>query len=107
MEAKPLRTPADLTGRYLGAEGLGCFTDRDPPYSTDLAAGMVGYAFRDAPTWLGRLASALPTNTMATQIADVILTGGRNAVASDHPRAGGLNPVTVIHAVLDFVEAQT
>ncbi|WCT72660.1 hypothetical protein PQ455_13590 [Sphingomonas naphthae] len=103
VEAKPLRTPADIPNRYMAADGLGCFLERSPPYSRELAVGMLGYAYRNPAAWMPALTRHLGSAGSATRCADVALSRGRMAHASDHPRAAlGLNPVTVLHTVLDF-----
>ena len=103
LEAKPLRTSRDLTSRYLAAEGMGCFIDRHPPYSQDLAAGMVGYSFAKTGDWLDALETQLTPATASSRKAKVHVTSGRSALASDHARTVlGLIPVTVIHSIFDF-----
>ena len=105
LEAKPLSAQADLTSRYLGTDGLGCFTQRAPPYSEDLAAGMVGYMRADPEVWPARLVTALQTQSPTR--FDHVQVGQRTSLASDHPRTqGGLSPVTIIHTLLDFTEPQ-
>lgn len=102
VEAKPLRTPSDVTSRYLADEGMGCFIDRQPPYSRDLAAGMVGYSLAKTRDWVETIEAHLPT-TASSRKAKVYITPNRIVLVSDHPRtAVGLIPVTVIHSILDF-----
>ena len=104
VEAKPLRKPADIKGRYLAAEGLGCFLERTPPYSRELAVGMVGYAYQNLETWLPTIVQRIGLNGAATRTATVALPGGKASLASDHLRPTlGLGTVTVLHTVLDFV----
>jgi hypothetical protein len=103
VEAKPLRAKADIPNRYMAPDGLGCFLDRMPPYSQELAVGMLGYAYRQPSSWIPALAAAMESGSSATRSAAIQLARGRPAYASDHPRAAlGLAPVTVLHAVLDF-----
>lgn len=103
VEAKPLRTPRDLTARYLAAEGIGCFIDRQPPYSRDLAAGMVGYTLGRPRNWATSLEKHLELGAGASRRARVHITPGKAALVSDHSRASvGLDTVTMIHSVLDF-----
>lgn len=102
VEAKPLKTKSDLTGRYLGAEGLGCFIDRTPPYSTHIAAGMVGYV-RANPTLWPDLLSTSAMLVANTSRFDQIHARGRLAYASDHSRAD-MPAVTILHKFLDFAE---
>jgi hypothetical protein len=103
LEAKPLKTSGDMTSRYLGGDGLGCFTERTPPYSTDVAAGMVGYIKTARPDWLTLLATLI-AGVSTTRRFDHITTRTRVALASDHCRTAlTLSPVTVVHTLLDFV----
>lgn len=103
VEAKPLRTARDISGRYMAADGLGCFVSRSPPYSREFAAGMLGYAYAQPSTWIPALATLLALGATATRSGHVQLPRGRPALVSDHPRAGlELAPITVLHAVLNF-----
>lgn len=103
MEAKPLRNPGDIAGRYMAADGLGCFIERQPPYSKDLAAGMVGYAYVNPTSWLAAVATSLSAGVAALRTASVELGVERTSLASDHARTAiGLAPVTVLHSILDF-----
>jgi hypothetical protein len=43
LEAKPLRSVADIGGRYLAEEGIGCFFTTDSVYTTQPIAGMIAY----------------------------------------------------------------
>ncbi|ATN32503.1 hypothetical protein ACO34A_01595 [Rhizobium sp. ACO-34A] len=43
IEAKPLASKGDIDGRYLAAEGMGCFFTTDSPYSRAPVAGMLAY----------------------------------------------------------------
>ncbi|MBP2233488.1 hypothetical protein J2847_006829, partial [Azospirillum agricola] len=104
VEAKPLRTTADITNRYMAAEGIGCFLDRSPPYSREFAAGMLGYAYSQPSTWISTLATSLSSGTSSTRSGHIQMSRGRSALVSDHPRVTlELEPVTVLHSVLDFV----
>lgn len=100
VEAKPLSTQADLSSRYLGADGLGCFIHRAPPYSSDLIAGMVGYVRVEPTTWQSRLRTALSSRS-ETRLDQVEMRGGL-VLVSDHARTQGLPPVTIVHTMLDF-----
>lgn len=103
LEAKGLKTPADLTGKYLGKDGIGCFLERSPPYTEDILGGMVGYAYGKHATWLPALAKAITSGTALRQ--DVVaVVADRMALASDHQRTslGNPLPITVLHTVLDF-----
>ncbi|PCH51180.1 MAG: hypothetical protein COC17_02755 [Hyphomicrobiales bacterium] len=99
IEAKPLRTPADMKTRYLGGEGIGCFLDRNPPYSRDKIVGMMGYAFKDHAKWLPLLTS----NIASKGLANIRLPSGRKCQVSEHERkALSLPLVTVTHTILDY-----
>lgn len=103
VEAKPLRAAADIAGRYMAADGLGCFLDRSPPYSREFAAGMLGYAYTQPSTWLASLASSLSSETSSTRSGHVQMARGRLALVSDHARAAlELEPVTMLHSIIDF-----
>lgn len=101
FEAKPLWKNNDLKSRYLGGEGLGCFTIRKPPYSEERVAGMIGYMRANASDWQDRLAKAL--EALSPLRFDNVRTGQRVLLASDHDRPNTtVSPVTVLHTLLDF-----
>jgi hypothetical protein len=104
VEAKPLRVASDIARRYMAADGLGCFLDRFPPYSREFAVGMLGYAFTQPSTWDLTLAASLSSgSTSATRSGHIQMARGRSALVSDHPRTTlRLDPVTVLHSILDF-----
>lgn len=103
VEAKPLRATADIAGRYMAADGLGCFVDRSPPYSREVAAGMLGYAYAQPTSWISALSTCLLSGNTASRSGQVQLARGRAALVSDHPRTTlQLEPVTLLHSVLDF-----
>lgn len=103
VEAKPLRAPRDLSARYLSEEGMKCFIDRQPPYSRDLAAGMVGYTLGKPRNWTQTLEEHLNSEGVSDRRARVHVTPAKSALVSDHPRTAlGLVPVTMIHSVLEF-----
>jgi len=103
VEAKPLRTPADITSRYMALDGLGCFLERSPPYSREFAVGMLGYAYHQSSTWISALTTSLSSETSAIRSGQIQMARGRSALVSDHPRTVlKLEPVTVQHSVLDF-----
>lgn len=103
IEAKPLRYPGDLTSKYFGADGIGCFLARTPPYSRHLAAGMLGYTLGKPRNWSQVLENHLAANSSSHRRAKVLVAETRSVLVSDHPRnALGLKHVTIIHSVLDF-----
>jgi len=103
IEAKPLRTPADMNKRYLGREGIGCFLERNPPYSNDTVVGMMGYAFRNHLDWLQLLKSNLSSFSKKIDLVDVLLPSGRTCPVSNHDRSSiGLSNVTVCHTILNY-----
>ena len=103
LEAKPLRTPADMNSRYLGDEGIGCFLERDPPYSTDIIVGMIGYAFRNHLNWHELLGNRLAAFAESCDLFPIALPSGKVCSISTHERTTlGLSNVTVCHTILDY-----
>ncbi len=99
VEAKPLRTSGDMNNRYLGTEGIGCFLERDPPYSRDTIVGMVGYALKGYSKWFPLLAS-IPS---ISGINKVFLQSGKSCLVSEHERkALKLPNATVTHTILNY-----
>ena len=49
VEAKSVRTHSDITKRYLGNEGIGCFLESDSPYSRAPIGSMLAYSLADLP----------------------------------------------------------
>jgi hypothetical protein len=105
IEAKSLRIPSDVPNKYLALDGIGCFTHRTPPYTTDILAGMLGYAHKTPAVWEPRLIAILPTKTGAHRQEVIVVDGaGRTVIASDHTRSAiGLSKdITILHTVLNF-----
>ena len=95
LEAKVLETEGHISGRLLGAEGLGCFT-RAAPYSSSPVAGLIAYVFdHDEPWWLKRLGMQLPTKR-ATRVTLTALHPGGAAVLASIPRSQRRRPLAVI-----------
>lgn len=106
LEAKGLKTPSDLSSKYLGKDGIGCFLERSPPYTRDIVGGMLGYAYSKHATWLPELLKAFNIGKALRQEV-VNVAPSRIVVASDHQRSSlGISlPITVLHSVLDFETA--
>ncbi len=103
IEAKPLRTPADMNNRYLGVEGIGCFLERDPPYSRDIIVGMMGYAFKDYAKWFPLLTEKIGASGSLNGLSIISLPNGKKCHVSEHKRAAlGLPCATVTHTILNY-----
>lgn len=99
VEAKPLARDSDISVRYLGVEGLGCFTQRQYPYSVFPVAGLVGYIKKQS-AWVSGLVASVKQISLRSEFVAV---RSRKSLASDHSRAAGLPDITIIHELLDFL----
>lgn len=103
IEAKPLRVPSDMSNRYLGDEGIGCFLKRNPPYSRHVVVGMLGYAMKDHSKWAPLLSNLINKTGAATGINELSLHNGNTCQVSEHKRENlGLPLVTVTHTILNY-----
>lgn len=105
IEAKCLRIPSDIPNKYLALDGIGCFTHRNPPYTTDILAGMLGYALKTPAVWRPLIVSALLNKAgVKHQEIKVYKESSGTVIASDHSRSSiGLSKdVTILHSILDF-----
>ena len=103
IEAKPLNIPSDLSNRYLGDEGIGCFLEKNPPYSRDNIVGMIGYAFKDYAKWHKLLRHGIKTIKPLSTLTEISLQNGKRCHVSEHHRRKlDLPDVTVTHTILDY-----
>ncbi len=103
IEAKPLRIPSDMSGRYLGNEGIGCFLERNPPYSRHVVVGMLGYAMKDHSKWASLLTSHIASTGTTSGITVLSLDNGKTCQVSEHERKNlDLPLVTVTHTILNY-----
>ncbi len=107
MEAKLLRTTADIGRGYLGAGGMECFRDTDSPYSLHEVAGMLAYVRSETTAvWNGRLQAGLNERTPAPilSVGEVSLHhDGAACLYSDVAREElGLVPLFLLHRTLSF-----
>ncbi|SMX39386.1 hypothetical protein [Octadecabacter ascidiaceicola] len=106
IEAKPLRTPADMNSRYLGDEGIGCFLEREPPYSKDKVVGMMGYSFKNHSSWEPLLTEKITAIGATKGLVQITLPSGRKCKVSEHERTAiGLPMATVTHTILDYTQS--
>ncbi len=106
IEAKPIQAPGDIAGRYLAAEGLGCFLTEDSPYTRQSLAGMVAYTISDSATsHRPAIRAALLSGPDAALSVDDFqpLGGGQDLFCSRHPRTAlSLSPIAVVHLEMWF-----
>lgn len=106
IEAKPLLNKADISGRYLAEEGIGCFFTPDSPYALQGLGAMLAYTInKDGRSWRSELQAAIQAYTpAASQIADVIVTGEPGPIiCSCHERAKlRLDPLGILHFEILF-----
>lgn len=110
IEAKPLQSPSDVTGRYLGEEGIGCFLTPDSTYSTRPVAAMLAYTVDSCgrsfgPEIRSALAAFAPT---PLSLDEAMLTTGSRVACSRHDRTTlKLDPVAILHFELLFAPVAT
>lgn len=110
IEAKPLLSLGDVTGRYLGDEGIGCFFTPDSTYSTQPVAAMLAYTVDSrgrsyGPEIRSALAAFAPT---PLSLDEAMLTTGSGVACSRHDRTTlNLDPVAILHFELVFAPEAT
>lgn len=110
IEAKPLLSLGDVTGRYLGEEGIGCFLTTDSTYSTRPVAAMLAYTVDSrgqsyGPEIRSALAAFTPT---PLSLDEAMLTTGSGFACSRHDRTTlNLDPVAILHFELVFAPEAT
>lgn len=107
IEAKPIIAAADVAGRYLAEEGLGCFVDAPSPYTRAPVAGMLAYALSDKGerSWRGEIHAALASlsPTPLGIEAALIPVLGAALTLSRHVRAAAqLGPIAILHVEMLF-----
>lgn len=112
IEAKPLIDEADIKGRYLGEDGIGCFFTTDSPYTKSLLGGMLAYTMNgDGHSWFTKVRAAISAyQPAAIDLADVIVAGkAASLICSRHERTAlGLDPIAILHLeMISEPEAQS
>lgn len=101
--------PGYAAGKYLGAEGLGCYLSGD--YAAEESrVGMLGYVQSDdEESWMGKLAKALTKDAMKYQLAKGsewkqcdLDSGLTHTYETRHRRKKKLPPIRVLHSLLLF-----
>jgi hypothetical protein len=106
IEAKPLRSVADISGRYLGADGIGCFFSADSVYTEQALAGMLAYTINvETRSHLDEIRQAM-TNFLPEPLTMEHVALPSQAfpiLCSRHDRrALSLGPVAIVHLEMLF-----
>lgn len=106
IEAKPLLGQADIVGRYLAEEGMGCFFTSDSPYTRRPLAGMLAYSINgDRRSWRTEVRASLSAYVPAViQLNDVRVAGETDPlICSRHERSSlSLGPIAILHLEMLF-----
>lgn len=106
IEAKPLLGQADIVGRYLAEEGMGCFFTSDSPYTRRSLAGMLAYSINgERRSWRTEVRASLSAYVPAViRLDDVLVAGETNPlVCSRHERSSlSLDPIAILHLEMLF-----
>ena len=106
IEAKPLVHEADIVGRYLAEEGIGCFLTADSPYTRRSLGGMLAYTLNGAGrSWRTEVRAAISEYVPAAiQLADILVAGEPELlICSRHERSAlGLDPIAILHLEMIF-----
>lgn len=100
----------DVTGRYFGEEGIGCFFTPDSTYSTRPVAAMLAYTVDSSgQSYRPEIRSALAAFAPAPlSLDEAMLTTGSSVVCSRHDRTTlNLDPVAILHFELVFAPEAT
>ena len=106
LEAKTVRIPSDITNRYLGRDGIGCFLELESPYSLAPIGGMLAYSFTNSSvSWRNEIESALEKGCYPAIWLRCVQIGAEEkpTLVSGHDRTGiGLEPVVIVHLEMSF-----
>ncbi len=100
IEAKPIKSHADIKGQYLGDSGMGCFFTDDSPYTKGPLAAMLAYTITsDGSRMQAKILSALQGHQPApTQIHRTHFECTGSVYCSSHDRAQwNLMPIDILH----------
>lgn len=107
FEAKRLRTKGFGAGKYIGAEGMGCFTEGIYAQGYDEAA-MLGYVQSDTlHEWKKRVMKSIIKNAsnlylQSTQYDEVVIPDFPLEWVSEHVRLKDMGkPIKIYHVLLD------
>lgn len=106
VEAKSVRTHSDITKRYLGNEGIGCFLESDSPYSRAPIGSMLAYSLADLlGSWRDEIRTGLAVGCYPASWLQCVQVEGERvpALVSSHDRSAlGLEPIAIIHMEMNF-----
>ena len=106
IEAKPLVAEADIAGRYLAEEGIGCFFTPDSPYTRGPLGAMLSYTFNwDGRSWTTEIRAAINAYVPPVlEVADAHIYGEANpTMISRHERSAlELGPIAILHLEMLF-----
>jgi len=111
IEAKPLVGKADIAGRYLAEEGIGCFFTTDSPYTQGPLGAMLAYTLnRNGRSWKAEIRTAVSASVPPVLgIDDALIPGeARPITFSRHERSAlGLEPIAILHLEMLFEPEET
>jgi hypothetical protein len=109
IEAKPLISPSDVTGRYLADDGIGCFLRPESTYSKGPLGAMWAYSMGpDADSFREDIIAGLrkykPTISQLDQVVGLYSSSQNKEIdCSLHDRTAiGLVPITLLHLECSF-----
>jgi len=110
IEAKPLLTSADIAGRYLAEEGIGCFLAADSAYTKQSVAAMLAYTMNgDANPYREDVGVAIAEFTPKPLAFQFVTLPPRSSpvLCSRHDRSlAQLDPVAIVHLEMLFEPEQ-
>ena len=106
IEAKPLISEADISGRYLAEEGIGCFFTTDSPYTAGPLGAMLAYSISgEGKSWKGEVRAAVSAYVPSPlETVDTLVAGEPEIITlSRHERlALQLEPIAILHLEMIF-----
>lgn len=106
IEAKPIVAAADITGRYLADEGIGCFFTTDSPYTQAPLGAMLAYTLNhDGHSWKAAIRAAVNSYVpRVLSVEDARVTSDTELITvSRHERESlGLAPIAILHFEMLF-----
>lgn len=107
FESKVVDCNDDICKRYLGEEGLGCYTGPSQPYTLGPVGGLIAYTVKDtAIDWRARIEGSMagPPSLAISQHAVSIGSAGEEMLWSriDRGKAAIDSPIAMAHMVMKF-----
>lgn len=99
IEAKPIAKILDVSTRYLGEEGIGCFFSAESPYTKGPLGAMFAYTLNDSnASFKNELLDGIKAfQPVPNSVFQIAFLNGEMIACSSHDRDHGLMPILILH----------